>query len=185
MILIINNQSKFIKEFEKTFKKWKVKYKIIGHKDRTDLHKVKNIKGVILSGGNIGLYYQSLINDYIPLINLNVPIIGFCMGHELIGVVYGGAIKKLKEKQDKIEKIFLDKKDPLFKGLKKEIFLKEKHVNCISRLPKEFKPLAHSKTCKIEIMKHKKRPIYGFQSHPEVSNPDGLIILKNFLKMCK
>ncbi len=28
------------------------------------------------------------------------------------------------------------------------------------------------------------KPIYGFQGHPEVSPPDGLVIIDNFLSMC-
>jgi len=44
--------------------------------------------------------------------------------------------------------------------------------------------LGSSDICKYEIIKHRERPIYGFQGHPEVSGVDGMKIMKNFLDIC-
>jgi len=186
MLLIIDNKSKFIKKFEKSLKKKKIDFKIVKAGQRIDLKKFKKASGVILSGGSLGLYSKSITNDFVALINFKVPIIGFCMGHEVIGVAFGGMIKKLPRKQNKIQGVIIDKpRDPIFKGLGKKVYLREKHANHLYRQPKDFKILAHSEVCPIEVMKHKKRKIYGFQSHPEVSGPTGEIIMRNFLKMCK
>lgn len=185
MLLIIDNKSKFIKTFEKYLKKNRVNFKVINAGQRIDLPQIKNIKGIILSGGSLGLYDKSISNDFIALMNYTVPILGFCMGHEVIAVAYGGAIKKLNKKQEKLQTVIIDRpKDPIFSGLNNKVFLREKHVNYIKRLPKNFKIIAHSDICPIEVMRHKRKKIYGFQSHPEVSGEDGKIIMHNFLKMC-
>ena len=55
----------------------------------------------------------------------------------------------------------------------------------VSELPVSFESLTTSDTCVNEIIRHKKKPIYGFQSHPEASGEDGMLMVKNFLKICK
>ena len=52
------------------------------------------------------------------------------------------------------------------------------------KMPKDFIKLGESETCEIEIIRHKDKPIYGFQSHPEVSGINGLLLIRNFLNMC-
>ncbi|MBW3002109.1 gamma-glutamyl-gamma-aminobutyrate hydrolase family protein [Candidatus Woesearchaeota archaeon] len=185
MLLIIDNKSRFIKSLEKDLKKNKVNFKVIKAGQRIDILKIKSIAGIILSGGSLGIYDKSISNDFIALMNYNVPMLGFCMGSEVIAVAYGGAIKRLNKKQEKLQKVIIDNpKDPIFLGLNKNIFLKEKHVNYVKRLPKNFKIIAHSDICPIEVMRHRRKKIYGFQSHPEVSGEDGKRIIHNFLKMC-
>jgi len=184
MLLIIDNESEYIKIYQKYLDKQRINYIVIDHDRRIDMQKYKKAKGAILSGGSIGLYSKSNVNDYVVLNNFNIPIIGFCMGYELITVAFGGAIKKLAKEQIGRQEVFIDKKDPIFNGLGKKIILLKKHVNYVSRLPKNFKILAHSNVCPIEVIKHKTKPIYGFQSHPEALRDDGEKIMKNFLEIC-
>ncbi len=118
--------------------------------------------------------------------NFDVPILGLCLGHEIITVAYRGRIKKLPAPMNTKEKIrILDINDPIFSGLNTtEIFIKKRHTNYVSDLPEVFMNLAESDCCPYEIIRHKDKSIYGFQGHPEVSGPDGLIIMKNFLDIC-
>jgi GMP synthase (glutamine-hydrolysing) len=51
-------------------------------------------------------------------------------------------------------------------------------------LPPEFESLAESDITPNEIIRHKSKPIYGFQAHPEVSGENGMLMVTNFLKMC-
>jgi GMP synthase (glutamine-hydrolysing) len=119
--------------------------------------------------------------------NYPVPVLGFCLGHEIIAVAYGGRIKRCPEPQSKKQKVIITQPDdPIFEGLAtNEVMLIEKHHHFVSVLPKDFVSLGHSLNCENEIIRHAKKPIYSFQSHPEVSGKEGLIMVKNFLKMCK
>jgi GMP synthase (glutamine-hydrolysing) len=186
MLLIIDNKSTFIRVFEKELKKRKVPYKVLKANQRFNLKKIRNIQGIVLSGGPLTPYDHCMANDYIALMNFDVPTIGFCLGHELIAVAFGGTIKKLPHRQYKVQEVVIDNpRDPIFKGLAKKAFLREKHYNHVKKLPKDFRIIAHSDVCRVEVMRHKRRKIYGFQSHPEASGKDGQIIMHNFLKMCK
>jgi len=186
MILLINNKSGLLPKLEDFLNKNKINYKTIGHDEKINFKKLNNIKGVILSGGpGTPKGPLNLKNNIYILKNIKVPILGICLGHEIIGYRYGAKFAKLKNTQEKIEKIFIIKNDIIFKGLKKEVNLRESHDYHLTTCPKNFEILAYSDTCPIEALKHKVLPIWTLQSHPEDSGKDGEIMLKNFLKICK
>jgi GMP synthase (glutamine-hydrolysing) len=141
----------------------------------------------MLSGGRGNPYEPlNLTADFIALMNFDVPTIGFCLGHEIISVAYRGRLKKLPEYISKKEKITIAKpKDPIFQGLESDnLFLTRRHNFHVSELPPEFETLAESAVTPNEIIRHKSKFIYGFQAHPEVSGNDGILMIKNFLKIC-
>ncbi len=188
MLLIIDNQSAFIKKFKRQFlSEQDFDYVFFDHNQPITLSAKTEIKGVILSGGKGNPYEPlNLTSNFVALMNFNVPVLGFCLGHEIIAVANRGRIKKLAEYHGKKELINIIKpEDPIFDGLKKmEVLLLKKHSFYVSEMPESFECLATSDICSTEIIKHKEKPIYGFQSHPEVSGDDGLLMVKNFLKIC-
>jgi GMP synthase (glutamine-hydrolysing) len=113
---------------------------------------------------------------------VKVPILGICLGHQIIGLLYGSKIKrdKLIKKKEKIEII---SKNKLFANVKDHPLFREEHSEYIT-LPKGFHLLAKSSSCNNETMKHKKKNIYGVQFHPEYSGTNGRKLLSNFLKLC-
>lgn len=188
MLLIIDNESAFIKRFRNEWlEDHDIEYRFFDHNQPLWLENPDKVKGVILSGGKGNPYTPlNLTADFVALMQFDVPILGFCLGHEIIAVAHGGRIKKLPEYQNKKEKVSIHKsEDPLFQGIEAdEIFLREKHHFHVHTLPKDFEVLGASAVCPHEIIKHKEKPIYGFQSHPEVSGTLGLKIVENFLRIC-
>jgi len=189
MLLIIDNQSAFIKKFKRQYlAEQDFDYVFFDHNQPITLSAKTKIKGIILSGGRGNPHEPlNLSSNFVALMNFNVPIIGFCLGHEIIAVAYRGRIKKLAEYHGKKEMITITKpEDPIFADLeKKKVSLVKRHSFHVAELPSTFESLAISETCETEIIKHKNKPIYGFQSHPEVSGEDGMIMVNNFLKICK
>ena len=189
MLLIIDNQSAFIKKFKRQFlAEQDFDYIFFDHNQPITLSAKTVIKGIILSGGRGNPYEPlNLTANYIALMNFNVPIIGFCLGHEIIAVANRGRIKKLPEYTRRKESITIIKpEDPIFNGLNKQkVIIHKSHTYYVSEIPPTFENLATSESCTYEIIRHKKKPIYGFQGHPEVSGEDGLHMVKNFLRMCK
>ncbi|MCW3806817.1 glutamine amidotransferase-related protein [Plebeiibacterium marinum] len=188
MLLIIDNQSAFIKKFKRQFlSEQDFDYVFFDHNQPITLSAKTQIKGIILSGGKGNPYEPlNLTSNFVALMNFDVPVLGFCLGHEIIAVSYRGRIKKLPEYHSKKEIITItNQEDPIFEGLKKsEVSLVKRHSFHVSELPSSFDSLAISDTCSNEIIRHKSKPIYGFQSHPEVSGEDGMVMVKNFLKIC-
>jgi GMP synthase (glutamine-hydrolysing) len=188
MLLIIDNQSSFIKKFKRTFlNEQEIEFKFVDHNEQLILKPDETVDGIILSGGKGSPYEPlNLTTNFVALINFDVPVLGVCLGFEIIAAAYRGRIKKMDRYQQKLEKIrILKPDDPIFEGLmSNEIVLREQHSYMLPRLPDNFELLGSSDTCEIEIMRHRSKPIYGFQSHPEVSGINGLIIMRNFLTMC-
>lgn len=189
MLLIIDNQSAFIKKFKRQYlSEQNFDYVVFDHNQPITLSAKSEIKGIILSGGKGNPYEPlNLTSNYVALMNFDVPVLGFCLGHEIIAVSYLGRIKRLAEYHAKKEVITITKpEDPIFKGLDSaQVNLVKRHSFHVSELPVQFESLAGSDTCFNEIIKHKSKPIYGFQSHPEVSGKDGIIMIENFLRICK
>ncbi|MCK4346174.1 MAG: gamma-glutamyl-gamma-aminobutyrate hydrolase family protein [Bacteroidales bacterium] len=189
MLLIIDNQSAFIKKFKRQYlAEQDFDYVFFDHNQPITLSAKAKIKGIILSGGRGNPFEPlNLTSNFVALMNFNVPIIGFCLGHEILAVAYRGRIKRLAEYHGKKELVTIIKPDdPIFTGLKKQEFLlMKRHAFHVSELPVSFESLATSDTCSNEIIRHKQKPIYGFISHPEVSGEDGMLMVKNFLKICK
>ena len=188
MLVIIDNQSSYIKKFKRNFlAEQDFDYIFFDHNQPIVLSAKSKVTGIMLSGGRGSPYEPlNLTANFVAMMNFNVPIIGFCLGHEIIAIAYRGRIKKLPDYNTKKVKITITKpEDPIFKGLKTtEIWLTRRHQFHVSDLPSDFVCLAESEFTPNEIIRHKNKPIYGLQAHAEVSGGEGMIIINNFLKMC-
>jgi GMP synthase (glutamine-hydrolysing) len=147
----------------------------------------EDVNGLILSGGapRIGLK-DNLGNIDEHLEKANFPILGICAGHQYMARFFDGAVKPAKKPEfGKIELIIL-KEDAVFKDVPEKSIVWESHNDEVSKLPSSFICLAESKSCKIQAMKHKNKPFYGLQFHPEVEHTEyGEQIFKNFVKICE
>jgi GMP synthase (glutamine-hydrolysing) len=116
---------------------------------------------------------------------LDLPFLGICFGHQLIGAAYGSEVVDLGHTVREFKEIKLLENDPIFDGLPGSIGVSESHRQALTRVPEGFRHLAESATSLVEAIGHQTRPIYGLQFHPERSDdkhPHGRIILRNFLK---
>jgi GMP synthase (glutamine-hydrolysing) len=188
MLLIIDNQNAFIKKFEDQYlSKTKIPYHMLTHNQPVKLNKGEKITGIMLSGGRGNPFKPlNLTTNFIALSRFDVPVMGFCLGHEIIAVYYGGQIDKLAGYYTNREPIkMLDPDDAIFSGMNKNTFaLARRHSYHVSELPEDFIRLAESKITPNEIIRHNTKPIYGFQGHPEASGKTGLQIMKNFFRIC-
>jgi GMP synthase (glutamine-hydrolysing) len=188
VLLIIDNQSSFIKRFKRTFlSEQDFDYVFFDHNQPIVLSAKSEVKGIILSGGKGNPYEPlNLTANYVAMMNFDVPVLGFCLGHEILAVAYGGRIRKLAEPQTKsIPVTVTQPDDPIFAGLNVEdLSFRRRHSFQVAELPRDFVSLAESTVTPNEIIRHRDKPLYGFQAHPEVSGHQGLQVVANFLGMC-
>jgi GMP synthase (glutamine-hydrolysing) len=146
------------------------------------------VDGLVLSGGAARVEWESVklgnLGDYLD--NANFPLLGICVSHQFMALHFGGKAGPAKIPEFGKTEITIEKESEIFKGLPKKFIAWESHNDEIKVLPKDFINLASSINCKVQAIRHKERPIYGLQFHPEVEHTDyGYEIFKNFIEICK
>lgn len=158
-ILIVDNHSKNSAKLPRIFSGFDIS---ICDCDNFSSEKAAEYDIVILSGGSHVFAAERTKKAYALEIEFlketNKPVIGICLGCQLIAKAFGGTLKKLDEKKHGIFEIVYGKKS--YK-------VYESHRYAINELPIQLDLIARSETG-AEIIKHKTKPIYGFQFHPEV-----------------
>jgi GMP synthase (glutamine-hydrolysing) len=131
------------------------------------------------------------------------PMIGLCGGCQLIAMAHGaslGPIRRLRQGEDDPSKdrapgyfkewgfmpVRVVQSDPLFDGLGEEPVFHQEHYWEVKEVPPHFKVLASTDECRIQVIKHVEKLLYGTQFHPErytEEQPDGRRLLINFFKL--
>jgi len=113
-----------------------------------------------------------------------IPILGVCLGHQIIGQVFGSKIIQAKTLvHGKTSKIF-SKKIGILKNLPKTFDATRYHSLIIDKktLSKSLSITAETKNGVIMGIQHKNYNVHGVQFHPEsIKTKYGLKILKNFI----
>lgn len=179
--LIINNGSKHISDLRELF----IDAHEIIELSQIPAVDISSFDLIILSGSStlsITNNYHSLWETEIELIlTSSKPIIGICFGCELIAHTFGATLKRLHNKQKGIVTILPSKSSDIFNQLG-DLRVYEAHRWSIVSLSQELEGLALSNSG-IEIFRHKTRPIYGLQFHPEefCDKSEGDEILTNII----
>ena len=114
-----------------------------------------------------------------------LPILGVCLGHQIIGQVFGSKIIQAKKLMHGKTSIILSKKIGILKNLPKNFEATRYHSLIIDKktLSEDLEITAETKEGLIMGIKHKKYNIHGVQFHPEsIKTKLGIKILKNFIK---
>jgi GMP synthase (glutamine-hydrolysing) len=189
-ILIIDFGSQFTQLIARRIRELGVFSEIISHKKIKLKDIDRTVKGIILSGGPLNVYQINKYSFDKKIINLNIPILGICFGHQILSKLNGGRVKQSKHREFGLASIN-KKKDSL---LTKNFFNKQKskkvwmsHADQVSKLPKNFKVIASSTNSKFAIVENRLKRFYGIQFHPEVTHTEnGKKLIGNFIFLiCK
>ncbi|CEI58810.1 anthranilate synthase component II [Candidatus Portiera aleyrodidarum] len=189
-ILIIDNYDSFTFNIVHYFMELGVYVKIVRNNITIKNIEKKNFTHLVLSPGPCTPKKAGNSLEIIKHFANKIPILGICLGHQIIGQVFGGKIIKSKKIiHGKTSRIKHNSKG-LFKGLINPILVNRYHSLIIDKksLPDcleitattEFYDLTPNV---IMGIKHKQYKIEGFQFHPEsILTYKGHELLKNFIK---
>ncbi len=145
-------------------------------------------KGIILSGGPSSVYEAGAPQCDPDIFKLDLPILGICYGMQLISKAFGGTVVNVSTREFGRAQLTVNPAaqtdgDGLFAGFPSSTQVWMSHGDRVENIADAFVTLAQAGSCPIAAVKHKTRPIYGLQFHPEVTHtPEGGLLLKNFLR---
>tara|TARA_Y100001970_G_scaffold24459_1_gene29069 strand:+ start:230 stop:799 length:570 start_codon:yes stop_codon:yes gene_type:complete len=113
-----------------------------------------------------------------------IPILGVCLGHQIIGQVFGSRIIGAKNLMHGKTSLIYTKKIGILKNCPKKFVATRYHSLIVEKnnISKDLIVTAETKDGTIMGLMHKKFNVHGVQFHPEsIKTPIGLKILKNFI----
>ena len=184
-VLLIDNYDSFTYNLFHYISKLKCKVDVVRNNKITpkEIIKKKYNKIVISPGpGNPNQAGNCL--KIVKEVHKKIPILGVCLGHQIIGQVFGGKIIKAKNlMHGKTSKIKHQKKG-LFKNIQYNFEATRYHSLIVDRksFPKDLIITAETKNKTVMGLMHKEYEIHGFQFHPEsISTKVGIKLIKNFI----
>ncbi|MFH1564835.1 MAG: glutamine-hydrolyzing GMP synthase [bacterium] len=168
-----------------------------------DIKKIKNLKGIVLSGGAASVYDKKSPKLNSKILELGIPVLGICYGHQLIAHLNNGEVVSAKSGEYGLTDLKVFQTSVLFNGLKSVEKVWMNHKDIVKKLPENYSVIAttsNSQTkspltplCErgesdiIAAFEDNENKIYGVQFHPEVSHTEnGNKVFENFVfKVCE
>jgi len=139
--------------------------------------------GLVLSGGPS----IEKIGNCPAYLDLDVPVLGICLGMQVIADELGGTVGsgEYGGYADVTVEI-TDEADPLVGSLAPETRVWASHADEVKSVPEGFDRTGRSDVCGVESMSDPDRELYGVQWHPEVAHTEeGEEVFENFLLRCE
>lgn len=139
-------------------------------------------KGIIFTGGPNSVYDMASPHFDPQVLELGIPVLGICYGHQLMAYMAGGEIVSAEGSSEYGKtNVFTDECE-LFRDLPNESVCWMSHTDFVKTIPEGFSLIAHTDKCPCAAMADEKRKLYGVQFHPEVTHTVyGETILHNFV----
>ena len=160
---------------------------LVKRNDEITIDEIENLDPeiIILSPGPCSPKESGICIDIVNTFKGRKPILGICLGHQVIGYVFGGNIKKAnKPVHGKVHSIKHINKG-VFKDIKNPLNVTRYHSLIVDNdnFPKDLEITATTFENEVMGIRHKKYLIEGVQFHPEaILSEQGHDILRNFIK---
>ena len=150
------------------------------------LPQIAGLRGVILSGGAASVYDSSSPKCRKEILNLGMPILGICYGHQLLAYLENGEVVAGVSGEYGITPLNVSKPGNLLEGLNKIEKVWMNHRDIVKKLPADYLITSYTENSPIASFENTKKKIYGVQFHPEVTHTEnGAKLLENFVfKIC-
>jgi anthranilate synthase/aminodeoxychorismate synthase-like glutamine amidotransferase len=141
---------------------------------------------IIISPGPCTPLEAGISNDIIRYFRGKIPILGVCLGHQCIGYVYGGTIRRAGLPVHGKDSLIYHDGATVFRGLSSPLVGGRYHSLVIGEdsLPPSLEVSARTGDGVVMGVRSRRDAVEGVQFHPEsIMTPDGHRILANFLEM--
>ncbi|OHB77548.1 MAG: aminodeoxychorismate/anthranilate synthase component II [Planctomycetes bacterium RBG_16_64_10] len=187
MILLIDNYDSFVFNLARYFTR-------LGHatvvvrNDAVDPARVRQHRprAVVLSPGPCTPLQAGCCLDVVRSLGAELPILGVCLGHQAIGVAFGGTLIRAPEPMHGRTSPVLHNGRGLFRGLPNPLTACRYHSLVLEEtsLPDCLQVTARTMDGIVMAIAHRRQPVVGVQFHPEaILTESGYPLLANFLAL--
>ena len=186
MILIIDNYDSFTYNLYQAVAAIYPNVKVVRN-DKISIEEVETLKpqAIIISPGPGRPEEAGIGVELVRRLSGKIPILGICLGHQIITVSYGGQVALAKEPVHGKSAFIFHTRQGIYKNMPLPFQAARYHSLIAEKtcLPEELVIESESEAGMVMGIRHSYYPIYGFQFHPEsILTPEGNILIKNFLE---
>ncbi len=182
-VLVLDFGSQYAQLIARRVREQHVYCEIVRHDITPDRIRALAPRGIILSGGPSSVYDEGAPRCDPALFDLGIPVLGICYGMQLACDALGGRVGRAEAREYGRASCEVVSDDPIFAGVPARTEVWMSHGDQVDTVSADFLPLARTGTCPVAAVRHKTRPVYGLQFHPEVTHtPAGGRMLANFLR---
>ena len=186
-IILIDNYDSFTFNLYHYLSSFKVKVDVIRNDQITSYEILKKkYNKIVISPGPGNPNQSGNCLKIVKSLYKKIPILGVCLGHQIIGQVFGSKIVQTKKLMHGKTSKIISKKLGILKNLPTSFEATRYHSLIIDKktLSKELEITAESKDGLVMGVQHKKYAVHGVQFHPEsIKTKLGIKILKNFIRL--
>ena len=184
-ILLIDNYDSFTFNLYHYISSLNVKVDVIRN-DKINSKEIikKNYNKIVISPGPGNPNQSGNCINILKTLHKELPFFGVCLGHQIIGQVFGSKIVQAKKLMHGKTSKIRSKKTGILKNLPKTFEATRYHSLIIEKksLSKDLEITAETDDGIIMGVEHKKFNIHGVQFHPEsIKTKLGIKILRNFI----
>jgi len=186
MILMIDNYDSFTFNIARYFEMLGMTV-LVRRNDSLDLADIETMapKAIVLSPGPCGPDQAGLSMPILERFSGRLPILGICLGHQCLGVAFGGRLGRAREPVHGRAVTIRHQGQGLFDGLPADLEAGCYHsliIEPTDAMERVLRIDARSIAGEILALSHQNLPLFGVQFHPEsVLTPWGERLLRNFL----
>ncbi len=184
-ILLIDNYDSFTYNLYHYIAKFKKNVDVIRN-DKIDSKNIlkKRYDKIVISPGPGNPDQAGNCLKIVKDIHKKIPILGVCLGHQIIAQVFGGKIIGAKHLMHGKISTIKHKKKGLFKNIQNNFDATRYHSLIVDnkKFPKDLIITAETENKIIMGLMHERYNIHGFQFHPEsISTKVGMKLIRNFI----
>ncbi len=188
MITLIDNYDSFTYNLYHNLSKKDEVIVIKNDRINKNFQKIIKSKAVVISPGPSNPFNAGECLEFVNKVYSFIPILGVCLGHQILGVYFGAGIKVLKKPMHgKVSKIKIKEKCKLYSGVESVFKATRYHSLFLDsrNFPDNLVITGMSDDDDVIMsFKHKLFPLYGVQYHPEsIETKEGSKIINNFMEL--
>lgn len=184
MLYLVDHNDSFTYNLVAQIRKYSKEMTVINVENAKDILTFDDVEAIVFSPGPKAPidYPQSL--ELIEHYYKRVPLIGVCLGHQMLGYYFGATISRgPKPVQGYVEALDYLEDAPIFQHIVNPLIVTRYHSLQVEHLPEVLEAIAWSNDRVVQVLRHVEYPIYGLQFHPEsVGTLQGDQLIYNILK---